>query len=117
MKRNLWVFKDQTRTKKYLQRLKLTSILEWSSSTVTEAPEELQDRISGLSPQGPTTHRREEEKVEYLYEAVFGVDWAQSALTKYDAVNTSLKLSTVLHSIGLRPFRKSKARKKKKKKQ
>ena len=45
-----------------------------------EGLEELREIITRFAPQGPQTHRFEEDKVEYIYKAVVGASWTKSAL-------------------------------------
>lgn len=40
----------------------------------------LRDIITKFAPQGPRSHRSEEAKVEYLYGAMIGIEWAKNAL-------------------------------------
>lgn len=71
----------QNRVRKYLQNLSLTIVLEKKSCNVSKTLEELCEVITMDTPQGPRTHRSEEDKVEYLYDATIKAEWAQSALT------------------------------------
>jgi len=57
----------QNRVRKYLQSLRLNSIIKSRNCSIAEALEELRETITRYSPQGPMTHRSEEDKVDYLY--------------------------------------------------
>jgi hypothetical protein len=69
------------RVRRHLQRLRLSTIVGNRSCSVTEALEELWEIITKLTPQGPRTHRSEEDKLEYHYKAVVGVTWTKSVLS------------------------------------
>jgi Zinc knuckle len=71
----------QNRVRKHLQKLRLSTTVGNRRYTVTEALEELREIIDKLTPQGPMTHRSKEDKAEYLYKAVVGATWANSALS------------------------------------
>lgn len=62
----------QSWIRKYLQSPTLSSILKSSSKTVTEELEEVREKISTFTPQGPTIEISEEDTVEHLHEAVIG---------------------------------------------
>ena len=70
----------QNRFRKYLQSLRIQSLMNMKKLNTTEALEEFREIITRLAPQGPRTHRSEEDTVEYLYKAVVGAPWATSAL-------------------------------------
>jgi hypothetical protein len=70
----------QNVVRKHLHKLRLVTIVKKRNCTVTEGLEELREIITKLTPQGPRTHRSEEDKVEYLYKAVVGSSWAKSSL-------------------------------------
>ena len=72
----------QNRVRKYIQGLRLTAITRERSCTVTEALEELRQTITKFAPQGPRNHCSEEDKVEYLYHAVVGHEWASNPLSQ-----------------------------------
>ena len=72
----------QNRVRKYLQGLRLTAVMRERSCSVTEALEELRETITKFSQQGPRNHRSEEDKVEYLYRAVVGHEWAGNSLSQ-----------------------------------
>lgn len=94
----------QNRVRKYLQSLSLTSIMEEKSCSVAEGLEKLREVITKFTPQGPRTHRSEEDKVEYLYDAVIGAEWAQPALTQCYATTPPWnfqQLYTALDSVWL----------------
>lgn len=71
----------QVRVRQYLQSLTLSSIMEKRSCDVSDGLEYLRNIISKFAPQGPHAHRGQEAKVEYLYNAVLGNQWASTALT------------------------------------
>ena len=71
----------QSRVRKHLQSLRLADVMKRKKLSITEGLEELRDVITRLTPQGPPTHRNDEDKVEYLYKAVVGATWAKSALS------------------------------------
>lgn len=52
------------------------------SCDTTVALEKLPDMIIFYTPQGPKSYRTEEDRVEYLQNALAGVGWAKSALTQ-----------------------------------
>lgn len=68
--------------RKYLQDLSLLFFMEKKSCKAGEALEELREAITKFTPQGPRTHRSEEDKVEYLYNVTIEAEWAQNALTQ-----------------------------------
>ena len=72
----------QNRVRKYLQGLRLSAIMRERSCSVTEALEELRETITKFAQQGPRNHRSEEDKVEYLYRAVVGHEWASNSLSQ-----------------------------------
>lgn len=72
----------QNRIRKYLQTLRLNSVMEKKSCDMPKALEDFRETITKYAPQGPKQHRLEDYKVEYLYDAVIGADWAQAALTQ-----------------------------------
>ena len=80
-------FTRQNHVRKFLQGLRLQAIMDKKNCSPNEALEELRSQISKFAPQGPKNHRSEEDKVEYLHDAVIGIDWAQSALTQSVASN------------------------------
>ena len=71
----------QNCVRKYLQGFRLTAIMREQSCSVTEALEALRETITKFSQQGPPNHRSEEGKVEYLYRAVIGHEWASNSLS------------------------------------
>jgi hypothetical protein len=77
MKEEFNILTRQSRVRKRLQKLRLSTIVGNRRCSVTEALEELQESITKLTPQGPRTQRSEEDKVEYLYKAVVGATWAK----------------------------------------
>ena len=72
----------QSRARKRLQNLELPQIMETKRIPVSEALEELRETITNCTPQGPPTHQSEQDKTEYLHDAVIGVEWAKSVLTQ-----------------------------------
>ena len=70
----------QNRIRKYLQSLRIQSLMNTKKLNTAEALEELRENIPRFAPQGPRTHRSGEDKVEYLYKAVVGAPWAKSVL-------------------------------------
>jgi hypothetical protein len=77
----------QNRVPKHLQKLRLSTIVGNRRCTVTEALEEPREIITKLTPQGPRTHRSEEDKVKYLCKAVVGATWAKSALSSFQSAS------------------------------
>lgn len=61
--------------------LHINKVIEKESCDVWDGLEEIRDIITKFAPQGPTSHRFEETKVEYLYEEMMGVEWAKFSLT------------------------------------
>jgi hypothetical protein len=57
----------QNRVRKHLQKLRLSLLMKNKNCSVAEGLEELREIITKLMPQGPRTHRSEEDKIEYLY--------------------------------------------------
>lgn len=72
----------QNRIRKYLQTLSIGSIMKTKSCSVEEALEHLLETRTNFTPQGPSNHRSEDDKVEYLYDAVIEAEWARNALTQ-----------------------------------
>ena len=72
----------QNRVRKLLQNLRLSRIIDTKRIPVSEALEELRETITKYTPQGPPTHQSEQDKTEYLHDAVIGVEWAKSVLTQ-----------------------------------
>lgn len=72
----------QNRIRQFLQGLTLKGIIEKESCDTSEALERLRETITKYAPQGPGSFRTEEAKVEYLYNAVAGHDWAKIPLTQ-----------------------------------
>eukprot|EP00171_Calliarthron_tuberculosum_P023804 IDg23804t1 len=68
----------QTRVRKHLQSLRLNDIMRTKKLAVTEGLEELRETITKFAPQGPSSHRTDEAKTEYLYKAVVGATWAKN---------------------------------------
>lgn len=64
-----------------LLSLHLSKIIDAESRTPNKALAKIRDNITTFAPQEPETQRSEEAKVEYLYNALIGVDWAKPALT------------------------------------
>ena len=54
----------QNRIRKYLQSLRIQSLMHAKKLNTAEALEELREIITRFAPQGPRTHRPEEDKVE-----------------------------------------------------
>lgn len=54
--------------------------MEMKSYTVSEALEELRDVLTRFDHQGPRAHLSEEDKVDYLYNAVVGQNWSKIVL-------------------------------------
>ena len=55
---------QQKRIRKYLQSLWIQSLMHAKKLNTAEALEELREIITRFAPQGPRTHRSEEDKVE-----------------------------------------------------
>ena len=77
----------QSRVRRHLQSLRLNDIMAKKKLTVTEALEQVRETITRLAPQGPLIHRNDEDKVEYLYKAVVGAEWAKNALSSSQSSN------------------------------
>lgn len=77
----------QSRVRKHLQKLRIGEIMSRKKCSVAEALEELREIITKLAPQGPKTHRSDEAKVEYLYQAVVGASWAKASLSASQSSN------------------------------
>lgn len=91
----------QTRVRQYLQSLTLTEIVNNKSCTISDGLEELRSTISKLAPQGPTAHRTEEAKIDYMYNAVLQHEWASTVLNSCyteDSKMTFNKLCNALDS-------------------
>ena len=72
----------QNRVRKYLQGLWLTAVMRERSRSVTEALEEFRETITKFAQQSSRNHRSEEDKMEYLYRAVVGHEWASNSLSQ-----------------------------------
>ena len=72
----------QNRVRKLLQKPRLSRILETKRIPVSEALEELRETITKYTPQGPPTHHSEQDKTQYLHDAVIGVECTKSVLTQ-----------------------------------
>jgi hypothetical protein len=79
----------QNCVRKHQQKLRFLTIVKKKNCTVTEGLEELREIITKLTPQGPRTHRSEEDKVEYLFKAVVGSNWAKYSLSSSQAASPS----------------------------
>lgn len=55
--------------------------MEKYNCDITSGIEHLHNTINKHTPLGPPSHRSDASKVEYMYEAVIGYQWASSALT------------------------------------
>jgi hypothetical protein len=77
----------QSRVRKHLQKLRIGEVMNRKKCSVAEALEELRELITKLAPQGPKTHRSDEAKVEYLYQAVVGASWAKASLSASQSSN------------------------------
>lgn len=75
----------QNGARRYLQNLTLTSRMEQKSCNESRALEELCETIANCTPQGPRTYTLEEDNIEYLYVAMFSIDWTQSTLKQFYA--------------------------------
>ena len=71
----------QNGVRKTLQSLRLNNVMKEKQFSVSEALNFVREKISSLTPQGPIAHRTEESKVEYLYQALIGCEWAKAALS------------------------------------
>jgi hypothetical protein len=89
----------QSRVRKHLQKLRLSTIIGDRRCSVTESLEEMQEMITKLTPQGLRTHRSEEDKMEYLYKAVIGATRAKSALSSSRCASPLWNLQTFYPAI------------------
>ena len=81
--------------------------------SVPEALEEIRETITKYTPQGPRNHQSDFDRVEYLHDAVIGVEWAKSALTQSIASTpawTFQQLYTALDAAWLQEQRQQSAR-------
>jgi len=72
----------QNRVRKFLQGLSLRSIMREKRLSVSESLDHLREVISKYAPQGPENHRSENDKIEYLSDALVGTDWAKPVLAQ-----------------------------------
>lgn len=57
-----------------LHELRLKDITQKNNCTVNDALEELRDGIAKYAPEGLRTHRSEQDKIEYLSDAIVGAN-------------------------------------------
>ena len=79
----------QNRIGKYLQSLRIQSLVHAKKLNTAEALEVLREIITRFAPQGPRTHCSEEDKVEYLCKDVVGAPCAKSALASSQSTSNS----------------------------
>lgn len=82
MKEEYNITTRQKRVQKMLQVLLINYLKKGKGCNVSDALEELRGMIKTYAPQGPRTHRLEQDKVEYLTDVVIGADSASNALTQ-----------------------------------
>jgi hypothetical protein len=85
----------QSRVRKLLQKLRISTIVGNRRCSVTEVLKNLREIITKLTPQGPRTHSSEEGKVEYLYKAVVGATWAKSVLSSSQSASPPWDFQTL----------------------
>lgn len=79
----------QNRIRNYPQSLHVTKTMIEKNKSVNEAVEFIKERIIKLKIQGPNNHRRDVDLVEYMHDAVAGLDWDRTAITQCATAQTS----------------------------
>ena len=71
----------QTKVKKYLNTLRISKFVN-AGAEMSDALAKVHNIINKLSRQGPASHRGEAHRIEFLHQAVMGLDWSKDPLTR-----------------------------------